>query len=200
MRAIETVHRRQVRLGRLPEAIPSRQKALRDRPHAAPEGSEVHVPHLCVDPIPSDVAAGRQGRNAKPELAEAIVDGVHETPRVSAAPNRRMGTDPGQAADLLDAGREPDGEPQGDDLSEDASPFLGIEGKVAEVSAITGPHSADLRCVPCRPEDEQAEPECFEPIDLVVRPDVHETTPRGEGDLNPRAQSAPGYQPVALPG
>src|SRR5256712_6244299 len=96
--------RRQVRLGRLPKPIPARQEALRHASHAAPERSEVHVAHLCVDPIPSDVAACRQSRDAKPEVAKAIVDGVHETPRVSAAPDRRMGTDPGQASDLLEAG------------------------------------------------------------------------------------------------
>src|SRR5437879_13633718 len=100
-----------------------------------------------------------------------------------------MGTDPGQASDLLEAGREPDGEPQGDDLGEDAPPLLGIEREVVEVSPIRGPHPPYLRRVPCGPEGEQAEPERVERVDLVVCVDVDETTTRG-GSVVPSVAGA----------
>src|SRR6266571_5594809 len=114
---------------------------------------------------------------------------LHEPMRESLPPNRRMRADAGHAPDLLDAARQADGEPQRNDLREDPTPFLRIQGELLQVPAVARPDPTDCRLVPRAPERDEAEPERIDRIDFVVRAHFHgPTTARGGGFEPPSAE------------
>jgi hypothetical protein len=115
---------------------------------------------------------------------------VDQTSRIPAAPDGGVGADSANSSHLLNARRESNVEAERGDLREETAALLRIQREFVKVHLVALAGSPDFFLAPGVPEAQKAEAERLERIDFIVRAHAHGRRPRGEGDLNPRAQSA----------
>src|SRR5437773_840287 len=179
------------------ESEAARMRALsRHGPIGSIERGEVDVPHLLVDPVPADVPTRREGGEPQSFAQEPFMSPLHRRPRESLAPPRWMGTDARDRADRLLARPKADPHVEGDHLRHDLSVFDRVEGEPVEAPRVDSADLPDSVLGEIPAGGRHAELPHGPRVDLIVRHDSHRSPPRivaldprGEGDLNPRAQA-----------